>query len=253
VTKLSDDLSIALSMGPSRKVKTWKRYSINGFNFRAFDEKKDMEKRTQNNGVSVSSSEGNDYYGTLHEVIELSYNGERRSYTTILFRCDWVDVSNRGTRVHKVYKLVEVNRSKKYPIYDPFVLAYQADLVYYTPFPNTKKDTNQWSAVFKTKARSHINAPIDETVYQEDNIPHGSRLEVTEIVDEEEEEGDVSINNAPLEVVEEADEEEENADDIGLIEDGEEDEGEGDDIDEELFSEEEDHTDTHDASSIDDE
>lgn len=192
-------------MGLDRHVKCWKRYSVNGYNFRTFNKKKDVEKCTINNGVCVSSLEGADYYGTLDEVIELKYVGSRRVYKTILFKCDWMDNSHHGVDVHKDYKLVEVNRGRKYQVYDPFVLAHQVEQVYYAPYPNMKRDRDQWSVVFKTKARSTIEAPVDETFFQEQvvtNVPHLTSLhndereyDDNEVIDDDElvmlgEEGD---------------------------------------------------------------
>ncbi|XP_074321483.1 uncharacterized protein LOC141658307 [Silene latifolia] len=124
---MTDDLIISLAMGPSREVRTWKRYSINGYNFRAFKDGKDVSKATLNNGVCVSSTEGADYYGTLDEVIELTNTGDHGSYVAILFKCDWLDNSARGMVIHEQYKLVDVNRKRKYTKYEPFVLAYQVE------------------------------------------------------------------------------------------------------------------------------
>ncbi|XP_074301461.1 uncharacterized protein LOC141632851 [Silene latifolia] len=205
VSVLDDDLLRALAMGPSRQVRTWNRYSINGYNFRTFNHKTDVEKSTINNGVCVSSIEGANYYGILDEVIELSYAGANGLYKTILFKCDWMDNSCRGMNVHKDYKLVEVHRNRKYPVYDPFVLAYQVEQVYYAPYPNTKKDRDQWSVVFKTKARSKIEAPIDEVVFQEEIINHVSEL--SSVIFEENETdyndysdvGEISIMNEVVE------------------------------------------------------
>jgi hypothetical protein len=232
VDKLNDDVLVALSAGPSRKVRTWKRYYVNGFNFRVLDEKKEVERRSQNNGVCVASSDENDYYGTLKEVIELRYSGQSRSYTTTLFKCDWIDNDKRGTRVHNLYKIVEVNRSKKYRIYDPFVLAYQADQVYYTSFPNTKKDTSQWSAVFKTKARSHIIAPVEENVYQEENIAHISEVTLQEHQNDDFGQDHMLEMNSGIEIVEEGDGENEQDDDMET-----QDEVEGDEVQEDEVQE----------------
>ncbi|XP_074300381.1 uncharacterized protein LOC141631640 [Silene latifolia] len=58
---MTDDLIIALAMGPSREVRTWKCYFINGYNFRAFKDGKDVAKSTLKIGVYVNSTEGADY------------------------------------------------------------------------------------------------------------------------------------------------------------------------------------------------
>jgi hypothetical protein len=173
---LNDDLLKTLASGPSRQVKTWKRYSINGYNFRTFNRATDIGKSSVNNGVCVSSTEGADYYGTLNEIIELVYYGPSTVYKAVLFKCDWFDNSERGMNVHKDYKIVEVHRGRKYGAYDPFVLAYQVEQVYYAPYPSLKKDKDQWSVVFKTKARSTIDAPVEESVFQEQVINDVSRL-----------------------------------------------------------------------------
>jgi len=68
--------------------------------------------------------------------------------------------------VHEQYKIVDVNHTKKYPKYDPFVLSYQVSQVYYASYPSLKRDRAQWWAVFKTQARSDIDAPVDDQVLQ---------------------------------------------------------------------------------------
>ena len=67
---------------------------------------------------------GIDYFGILQEVIELKYVANSRSYKTVLFKYEWFDPI-KGVSTHEQYKLVDVNQMKKYPKYDPFVLASQ--------------------------------------------------------------------------------------------------------------------------------
>ncbi|KAK9725530.1 hypothetical protein RND81_05G151100 [Saponaria officinalis] len=121
-----------------------------------------------NYGVCVHGVEGDDYYGTLEEIIELRYCGEQRVYNAVLFKCSWMDNSPNSTNVHELYKLVEVNHVRKYGKYDLFVLAHQVNQIYFSSYPNTKNDRNQWWAVFNTKARSQIDAPVDNIVFQDD-------------------------------------------------------------------------------------
>jgi hypothetical protein len=172
-----------LAYGPSRWAKTWKRYSINGYYFRAFQDGIDASKSTKSNGACVSSTEGQDYYGTLNKIVEITYNGSERSYRAILFKCDWIDNSRRGQVIHDVYKLVDVNPKVKLRGDNPFVLAHQVDQVCYAPYPSTKKD-NPWLAVFKIKPRSQIDAPLDETLYQEDIANTGPLISPTVIEDQ---------------------------------------------------------------------
>ncbi|XP_021730557.1 uncharacterized protein LOC110697498 [Chenopodium quinoa] len=67
----------------------------------------------------------------------------------------------RGMNIHEQYKLIEVNHTKKYPKYDPFVLSYQVAQVYYASYPSLKRDRVQWWSVFKTHARSVVDVPVD--------------------------------------------------------------------------------------------
>jgi len=144
VYRLKDPLIIALASGPSKKVRTWKRYSINGYKFRAFKEGVDLPKCTISNGVHLNSTDGLKYYGIFEEVIELQYTSAVGIHRTVLFKCHWFDDSAKGLKVDKTYKLVDVNPTTKYPHYDPFVLAYQVEQVCYTPYPDTKKMIDGW-------------------------------------------------------------------------------------------------------------
>ena len=123
-------------MGPRKDVYVWNNYYINNFHFHTYAYGKD--KSTMNYGVSVRSVDGVEYYGFLQEVMEVTYVGAKACYKTILFKCDWFD-SGKGTNIHKQYKLVEINHTRKYPKYDPFVLAVQVQQVYFTPYPSIKR------------------------------------------------------------------------------------------------------------------
>lgn len=231
-----------LALGPIRKVKTWKRYNINGFNFHTFDYGKN--KARCNYGVNICSVDEVNYYGILEDIIELTYCGNNRVYTTVLFKCEWMDPASLGTRVHERYKLVEVKHTRRYPKYDPFVLAHQAQQVYFAPYPTTTNDRsqNQWWAVFKMKARSEIDAPVDLTFFQEDVGSTGATLspcydgdniyddeyDDSEEVEEGENEYVLSTKNNDDE---NENEESENSDDEGSGEDNDSDQELGDEDD----------------------
>ena len=136
--------------------------------------------------MCVISTDGSDYYGTFNNVVEIKYFGSEGSYRTILFKCDWIDNSPKGLVVHDLYKLVDVNPKLIMKGHNPFVLAHQVDQVFYAPYPSTKKD-NPWMAVFKIKARSQIDAPIDELLYQEEvmTTPLVSAIYLTHTADED--------------------------------------------------------------------
>ncbi|XP_021757024.1 uncharacterized protein LOC110722094 [Chenopodium quinoa] len=161
--KPNDEILFALVMGPSKRVRTWSQFYVNGYKFQTYGHGK--HKSTMNYGVSISNEDGGDYFGFLEDIIELEFTGALRTYKTVLFKCNWMD-STRGMNIDQ-YKLVEVNHTKKYPKYDPFVLSYQENQVYYAPYPSLKRDKAQWWDVFKTKARSVVDAPVDEDFLQE--------------------------------------------------------------------------------------
>lgn len=160
----TSDVLKALAMGPFKRVRTWSHIFANGFNFQTLDYGKN--KSTMNYGVCVSSEDEGEYFGIIENIIELVYTGSKKEYKTVLFKCSWMD-SIRGMNIHERYKLVEVNHTKKYPKYDPFILSYQASQVYFASYPSLKKDRVQWWAVFKTRARSVVDAPVDLEFLQE--------------------------------------------------------------------------------------
>jgi hypothetical protein len=110
--------------------------------------------RMMNSGVCVKGSSygenEHDYYGVIEEIMELTYLGTNNSLT--LFKCQWFDPT--ATRVDKVTGTVEVNHKSRFGTYEPFILALQAQQVYYTSYPSTRKlDVNEWWAVCKVKSK----------------------------------------------------------------------------------------------------
>jgi len=169
-------------MGPRKDVCVWNNYYINNFNFHTYSYGKD--KSTMNYGVCVRGVDGVEYYGVLQEVLQLTYVGANGCYKTTLFKCDWFD-SSKGTNIHKQYKLVEIDHTRKYPKYDPFVLATQVQQVYFTPYPSIRSDKSAWWAVFKVKARSTIDAPVADIAFQEDLNDNPPTLSTIDLDDED--------------------------------------------------------------------
>lgn len=120
-------------------------------------------------GTSYADLES-DYYGTLIDVIELEYSNPTTKRTrVVLFKCDWFDPTiNRGRRVHNRYGLADVNFKRKFMKYEPFVLASQAQQVYYAEYPVKRRDKADWRAICKINARSIIDLP--NLAYQEDEM-----------------------------------------------------------------------------------
>ena len=99
-----------------------------------------------------------DYYGKLDEIVQLEYLGEPIK-RVVQFKCAWVEpTSNIGTRVHKHHGIIEVNSQRSYSKYEPFILAQQAIQVYYTSYPEKRRDNRNWLVVIKTKVRSTIDS-----------------------------------------------------------------------------------------------
>ncbi|KAL0325359.1 UNVERIFIED_CONTAM: hypothetical protein Sradi_5105200 [Sesamum radiatum] len=101
-------------------------YFVNGYNFQS--ECHNTDKSTINCGLCVKSSsytdEGNDFYGIIEEIIQLTYPLIPNLHI-VLFKCRWVDPV-RGMKVNPWYHLVDVNFKKLYQKDDPFILAQQA-------------------------------------------------------------------------------------------------------------------------------
>lgn len=122
-----------LSKGPSYVAKKYTGYQVNGYRFHTM--KRDANCVTQNNGVtltaltpSFSSSKDNNptygnvkYYGSLDEIIELSYHGH---FNVVLFKCIWYHSEFDG-------QFTFVNKNKNIYQGEPFILASQAHQVFY--------------------------------------------------------------------------------------------------------------------------
>ncbi|XP_075665539.1 uncharacterized protein LOC142635228 [Castanea sativa] len=86
---VSDTLA-ALSKWPYNYVKRLNHYVINGLKLRSV--KDEVNRKTQNSGVSVATDGGITYYGVLSDIIELNYS---ENIKHVLFKCKWVDDQNR--------------------------------------------------------------------------------------------------------------------------------------------------------------
>ena len=127
-------------------------YIVNGYRFHTKDY--GINKSTINSGVCVKGSSygenEHDYYGVIEEIMELTYLGMNNRVT--IFKCHWFDPT--ATRLDKASGIVEVNHKSRFGTYEPFILASQAQQVYYTSYPSIKKsDRNEWWAVCKVKSK----------------------------------------------------------------------------------------------------
>ena len=171
---IEDALLKSLAWGPSNIVNKWHTYFLNGYKFNTKDQGQGMG--ATNCGIYVRGGNNggveNDYYGVLTDIVEVQYIGWPIK-KVILFKCDWFDPTmDRGTRIDN-YGIVEVRASRRYKKYEPFILAQQAEQVYYSQYPEGQ---NEWLVVIKTKARNTIQtletkmSEIDDP-YQDESIP----------------------------------------------------------------------------------
>ena len=126
-----------LAQLPLRKVTSWPAFRVNGFLFHT--QNMCEGKKTFNCGVCVKGSkEGgyeDDYYGILQEIIRIEYLGEPLKQC-MMFKCDWFDNTPQGTRCPKLCPFVEVNATRRYRKYDPFIFVSAATQVVYMKYLN---------------------------------------------------------------------------------------------------------------------
>ena len=164
-----------LAWGPKRKVLTWQTYFVNRYKFHT--DEWSCYKKTINSGVCVKGSQqATDqlyYYGIIKEIIQLEYTGHPMKQV-VLFNCEWFDtVLNRGMKVHKDYGIVEIRHNRRYPRYDPFIVAQKVIQVYYLPYPTNIRDKQHWWVVIMTRPRRTVDDRYKiEVAYQEDTISH---------------------------------------------------------------------------------
>ena len=128
-----------------------------------------------NSGVCIKGSNYSasniDFYGRLVEILQLEYPALPIK-RTILFKCEWFDpIPNLGTRIHHQYNLVDVHHRKSYWKYDPFILAVQAEQVCYTTYSTTRRNSSDWWAICKIKARSVVEVPETDVIVTPSHVP----------------------------------------------------------------------------------
>ena len=70
----------------------------------------------------------------VNKVLELEYPNEPLK-RVVLFACKWYDPTHPGgTCKHNHYKIIEINHTKRYKKFDPFIIAQNVRQVYYLPY-----------------------------------------------------------------------------------------------------------------------
>nr|GMD66202.1 hypothetical protein CCACVL1_09462 [Ipomoea batatas] len=154
-SQIATNQLLHLAYGPDRRIYRYKSILINGWRFNTKD--RDLQLKSQNSGILVKgdADTGNlDYFGVLTDIIQLNYQGGNN---VILFKANWWDVYHKtGFKVDK-FGFPMVNITRKLQTDEPYVLASQAEQVYYV---SDIKEPN-WHVVVKTKPRDFYDLPDD--------------------------------------------------------------------------------------------
>ncbi|KAL7584188.1 uncharacterized protein LOC111879845 [Lactuca sativa] len=176
-TKDVDRLVQVLGYGPQNAVSTYQSYDINGYTF--YTQNQDRKSTLQNSGVTLiamsteyssANHEGrsriakDSYYGVIQEIWELNYDS---SVVVPVFKCKWVD-NRRGVKVDED-GFTLVNLSTNGYVSEPFILAKQANQVFFVEDP---MDT-RWHIVLHGKRRIlGVENVVDEEEYNQfDDLP----------------------------------------------------------------------------------
>ena len=83
----------------------------------------------------------------------------------VLFAYEWYNPTHPGrTHQHNHYKIIEINHTKKYEKFDPFIIAQNARQVYYLSYPRRCK--SNWRVVIKCKPRGRVQLEeVSEQAY----------------------------------------------------------------------------------------
>jgi hypothetical protein len=103
--------------------------------------------------VKGDASTGNmAWYGVIKKIITLDFPKDKE---VVLFECDWYDVpastTSKGKGYNKdEYGIIEINTSRYRYSSDPYILATQAELVFYADIPSKPG----WCSVVAMKPRN---------------------------------------------------------------------------------------------------
>lgn len=178
-----------LAYGPRNHAMSYTGYTINGKRFHI----KDVDMATQNYGVSLEAttmcrSSAKDqsqvvdvvaFYGVLREIILIDYY----EFQLPLFKCDWASV-NRGIRDEDRFTLVNLHHGQHDFRKDPFILASQAKLVFYS----RDTDDSDWYVVINAPTRGFYGLELCDS-NEDSSVPF---IPITGQVNEDNENDDIS-------------------------------------------------------------
>ena len=156
--------------GPVAKVTTASMYFTRGYTFHTYGY--GSRRATMNYGVCVKGE--TDFYGILQEIIEVEFPGLVK-LKCVLFKCDWFDPTvNRGVRYSK-FGVVDINATRRYNKFGPYILESQADQVCFIPYPRIRQSGISWLATVKVTPRGRVltdeQPPLQEDTVNEVEVP----------------------------------------------------------------------------------
>ncbi|KAM6581559.1 hypothetical protein CsatA_005333 [Cannabis sativa] len=156
-TLQNGDELLALASGSDYLATFYEGCVVNGVRFIA--SKRDQKRKTQNSGVTVAGTEGLNYYGTLEDVITISYTG---AYTVTLFECKWYNTNPLRKKTITENNITSINTRGYWYQDEPYILANQVKQVFYLEDPLRGRD---WKVVEDISHRQiwDINDNEDET------------------------------------------------------------------------------------------
>ncbi|CAM8999975.1 unnamed protein product [Rhodiola kirilowii] len=153
-----------VSHGFDYRVSNLNTYKINNYKF--CTEGKNQGELKKYCQVQLKVEGGGYFYGVIEEILKMHCTQNPR-LKIVLFKCRWLDP--RHVHCFTTTGLVEVNIERIYQPYDPFILAQQAEQVYFVEFPGQPQRTMQgWVAVCRVKPTNAIDLSVADIPFQED-------------------------------------------------------------------------------------
>lgn len=147
-----------LSHGPDARVATYTICTLNGVKWHV--KQIENNRSVQNSGIMVPGSHDkreSDFYGQLVSIVEIRY---AQGYSVFLFKGDWFNTdSKKRNRIVRDYHLKSVNTNTLWYKNDPYVLATQAQQVFYFDDP---KLGSGWKVIQKIRHRHVWDVPENE-------------------------------------------------------------------------------------------
>jgi hypothetical protein len=181
-THVDEDL-YSLACRPDPRVRSYTSCIINGVRYNTLA--RDEHRKTQNSTIKSGGTHGDhtiDFYGTIHDIIELTYNRNSKGRrTVVLLRCEWYNLEGRTYQMKNDGYFKSININGRWYKDDPFILATDASQVFLledTMFGPSWRVVREFGHrhIFDVE-ESKTNEPIQEQVqmrcqeaYQEEHI-----------------------------------------------------------------------------------